>query len=405
MRPEDRFAPEGATGRSFRADPGRLGATGRVGAVAAVVVLVGTVVLGLAVWNRTSLGIAALVGVLLGLLVSRMVGWRWRNVRVTTRERDDAGVGDRGGGGRPSGAPRRRWRYVLAAALVATGVWVLLVLALGTLPHGGVSPQALTVPFQASGTVTGNTLLWHEEIVLDQTTVDALQRILRDQGSDTADLDPRAIDQANIDGWLRTGTTDGFPVYGRDRVAPVKHKSLAVAAATIDISIGTLTLAPPSSPKPLRVELRARAGSLVSVRASKGAIAMTFPPPVDVADTLHGGEEQATIRLDDQTDYVAVDLLTTAFRNPAGRSAYQVLSWGPLVWLTGAGALAVGAGLGRKLLDALFALPAAIGRRLRDRPGEEPTNVRQPPRSLRSQLQGRRKPAGRPRKRLKGGGR
>jgi hypothetical protein len=102
------------------------------------------------------------------------------------------------------------------------------------------------------------------------------------------------------------------------------------------------------------VYLNTRDGSVIKLRAPKGAVAATYPPS-EMADMLQG-QEEATVPVDAGFDALRVAVLPPYLRNPAGRTVFGVAEWGPLPWAVGTLGLLIGATLGEKLVAGGTAL-------------------------------------------------
>ena len=247
----------------------------------------------------------------------------------------------------------RGWRFLRAAVRTRTRLLVLLVSVIGLTCVGALFvlrntgdiccamvTRTVSVPYTARLDFTGTRYLVHEEVTVEPKVVP----------------DP-------ADGWHLSRIDNGYHVFARSS-AVAARRSNWVARHEIPVDLGQAVVAGAR-----HVIRPARDGSVLKLRAPKGAVAATYPPS-EVADMLQG-QEEATVPVDGGIDAVRIAMLPPYLRNPAGHTVYAVAEWGPLPWALGMLGLLTGAAVWEKLV--------AVGTGLLGRVGAALTPRRQPP--------------------------
>jgi hypothetical protein len=242
------------------------------------------------------------------------------------------------------------WRFLRAAVRTRTRLVGLLVGVIGLGCAGALFVlrntgdtccanvvETVSVPYAAIIDFTGTRYLVHEEVTVE----------------------PRAVPD-RTDGWQLSRIDNGHHVYVRT-AAVAARRSNWVARHEVPVVLGQAVVGT------RHVTLSTRDGSVVKLRAPKGAVAATYPPS-EIADMLQG-QEEATVPVDG-ADAVRVAVLPAYLRNPAGHTVYAVAEWGPLPWALGMVALLIGATVWEKLVAAGTGLlgRAAAALRPRKRP-------------------------------------
>jgi hypothetical protein len=255
---------------------------------------------------------------------------------------------------------------IAVSAIVGAVVSVLcLYFGLGScgLPFSSpIQIGTLSVPYHCDLQVRDGNIVAHELIVFDQDSLTALFHSVQSHVPSFKEADVTEIlSESSAEGWQESGLIDGYRAYVRDRNVESSRKSIGVNYASLLLDLGLLDLpqvpvVEPSGPRTSSIpslgyilQLIPRPDSRVDIAAPKGSIAATFPPSRDVADTLDDQREAASVPVDQFSDHVAIDILVSELRNPAGKAVYQIFAWGPLPWLIGAVTTFIGAALRNKL--------------------------------------------------------
>jgi hypothetical protein len=260
---------------------------------------------------------ATAVAVAVGVALPFGLWWAWRFLRATVRT-------------------RTRMVVLLVSVIGLTCAGVLFVLRTS---GDGCCPmvrETISMPYAATVDFTGTRYLVHEVVTVDEKA--------SKKGNPRPDP---------ADGWQLSRIDNGFNVFARtSAVAARRSNWVARTEIPIDLGRAIVTTTPHA--------LSARDGSVVKVRAPKGAVAATYPP-AGIADMLQG-QEEATVPVDGGVEAVRVAVLPSYLRNPAGHAVYAVAEWGPLPWALGMLGLLIGAvvweklvGVGTGLLGRVFA--------------------------------------------------
>lgn len=288
---------------------GRGSRAGRWLAWTAIVVVVGLVAAAAVMSGRPELALAAAAGLLLA--------WLLRQLTRALRRRRWVVVGIAGA-------------LLLAVCVTAPFLLFFAPSAPGP-PPGAQAVGSVTVRYHAEGEVQDDAVTIHEELVMDDSALAAVTRTLGSK----APVGGVRQDQLTLADWQPSTPVDGFATFERTRSLAPGEATLVSSRVRIPVDLGQLTVR--TDDGPLLVRLDPRDGSTIEIAAAKGAIGTTYPAAAAVTDRLRAGrQEVATFNVDRDVDEVAIAVLGAALRNPAGKTLYEAIVWGPLPWLIGA---------------------------------------------------------------------
>jgi hypothetical protein len=218
------------------------------------------------------------------------------------------------------------------------------------LPTTAPAPPQVTVPYEATARLTSSGWDVHEEIRVDDETLQGLQHHGGLSGTEVAELRNRLpLGQE----WQLDRLVDGTPIYVRNTMVEVQERRLRITRAAFDV---------PHLPV-LDVALIPRSTSSAILLAPRAAVAATTPPADDEVLTAdEGGIARSVVPVDDSTEEVTVAVLGTWLRSPFGEKLYDLSTWPLLPYVVGAVALALAVWL-RTWITARF---TAVGRRPRN---------------------------------------
>jgi hypothetical protein len=288
------------------APPERTGVLGRVLAWVLVLVVAAALVVAALVSGRVWIVVAAAIGLVVAFLLTRY----FRLLR----------------------------RRPLIAILLVPLILVVGVLGAGLLfyqvrsgppdsatpgPGSGVGP--ITVPYKATGALSGDVITVREEILIDGDAKATVDRILPDRADDPEDH------MRTPTGWTLGPRVDNYPTFTRTRTFSVTDDTLVSSSMSMSIDLGRLPIYGED------ILMYPRDGSRLELSAVKGALGATYPDALKtVNDPRPGGGEVTTIPVDRDVFDVSVAVLKGPLRNPVGQQVYEAFVWGPLPWAVGA---------------------------------------------------------------------
>jgi hypothetical protein len=245
---------------------------------------------------------------------------------------------------------------VLAVALIVGGcAFYMLYYRLDANPSAAPVPE-VTVRYHATGQLDNDQVRLREEIVIDDSTMAAINRVVGPSISVLLAPGPE---------WQQGSSVDGNPSYVRTRTLTPEDNSLLNSTITIPIELGSFSL------QGNLIGLVPRDGSRLELTGDKGALAAAYPNAASVVnDPRRNGAEVTTIAVDRDVVDVSLAVLKGPLRNPVGVKLYEASVWGPLPWAIGAFFGLITSVLGDKLLGllGLVARRAVRGARRPDPP-------------------------------------
>jgi hypothetical protein len=223
------------------------------------------------------------------------------------------------------------WRAIGIVVLIGMGLLCVayLVAFFFFLPLASPPPY-LSIHYSGQIDASGRTATLIEKVVVDQQFQSNLAMEVGLTNAHSLKMP---------DGWLPSTRLDGSQVYVRTTSLPeFSRNRWGAKKVTIPIAIGAASVTQyptiPLRAAPMELAIVPSNGSIVTIRAPKGAIGRSDPALENVTDLPgHPVLQISSLKISPDSDAIVVDVLGAALRNPLGQKFYEFSSWGYVPWI------------------------------------------------------------------------